>query len=91
MGSTNAKWSERSNPQATPSVKQQAPSQIGVWCGADAVERGAICGKQRKPSVECGVIRDRCNCKVWGPATRDDFNPELSIRDLLTALSNKRG
>jgi hypothetical protein len=66
MASKNAKWSERSNPQATQSVKQQAPSQIGVWCGVDAVERGAICAKQRKPSVERGVIRDRCNLQSVG-------------------------
>jgi glyceraldehyde 3-phosphate dehydrogenase len=30
--------------------------------------------KHRTPSVERGVIRDRCNRKVRGPATRDDLN-----------------
>jgi len=35
------------------------------------VERGAIRAKRRTPSVEHGVIRDRRDRKVRGPATRD--------------------
>lgn len=53
--------------------KGWAPSQIGDQHGADDVERGAIRVKQRMPSVERGVICDRCNRKVRGPATRDVF------------------
>jgi len=34
------------------------------------VERGAIRAKRRTPSVEHGVIRDRRDRKVRGPATR---------------------
>jgi len=51
--------------------KGWAPSQIGDQHGAREVERGAICVKRRMPSVERGVIRDRCNRKARGPATRD--------------------
>ena len=53
--------------------KGWAPSQIGGQHWANEVERGAICVKRGMPSVERGVIRDRCNRKVRGPATRDVF------------------
>jgi len=76
--STSARCRGRSNPQTTRSVKGWAPSQIGDQHRADDVERGAICVKQRMPSVEHGVIRDRCNRKVRGPATRDVLNPGFS-------------
>jgi hypothetical protein len=92
MASTSAKWRKRSNLRVAQSVKQRVPSQIGIWCGADVVERGAIRGKRRKSSIERGVIFDRGDCEVWGLATRDDINPGLSqFGILLTALSDKRG
>jgi len=50
--------------------KGWAPSQIGGQHWANDVECGAICVKRGMPSVERGVIRDRCNRKVRGPATR---------------------
>jgi len=53
--------------------KGWAPSQIGGQHRVDNVERGVICAKRRMPSVERGVIRDRCDRKVRGPATRDVF------------------
>ena len=44
------------------------------------MERGAIRVKQRKPSVEHGVIRDRSDRKVRGPATRDTFDRKVTSR-----------
>jgi len=70
VASTGARCRARSNPQETQSAKCGAPSQIGGLHGADKVERGAICVKQRMPSVEHGAIHDRCDRKVRGPATR---------------------
>jgi len=70
VASTNAECGKQSNLPNSPSVKRWVPSQIGTQCGADEVERRAICGKLSKSSVERGVIRDRCKCKVLGPATR---------------------
>jgi hypothetical protein len=60
VASTGARCRARSNPQETQSAKCGAPSQIGGLHGADKVERGAICVKQRMPSVEHGAIHDRC-------------------------------
>jgi len=77
MASTSAKWRKRSNLRVAQSVKQRVPSQIGIWCGADVVERGAIRGKRRKPSIERGVIFDRRDCEVWGPA---EAQPEKEPR-----------
>jgi hypothetical protein len=44
------------------------------------VERGAIRVKPRTPSVEHGVIRDRRDRKVRGPATRDVFGRKATSR-----------
>jgi hypothetical protein len=53
--------------------KSWEPSQIGDHRRANKAERGAICAKLRTPSVEREVIRERCERKVRGPATRDVF------------------
>jgi len=73
VGSTSAMRSEAEQSVTGAERKGWAPSQIGDQHRVDDVERGAICAKRRKPSVERGVIRDRCNRKVRGPATRDVF------------------
>ena len=80
VASTGARCRARSNPQETQSAKCGAPSQIGGLHGADKVERGAICVKQRMPSVEHGAIHDRCDRKVRGPATRDVFGRKATSR-----------
>jgi len=80
VASTGARCRARSNPQETQSAKCGAPSQIGGLHGADKVERGAICVKQRMPSVEHGAIHDRCDRKVRGPATRDEENEKIKVK-----------
>ena len=44
------------------------------------MKRGAIRVKPRTPSVEHGVIRDRGDRKVRGPATRDVFGRKATSR-----------
>jgi len=70
VSSTGVLRGRRSDPQTAQGVKGWPPSQIGDQRWADDVECGAIHAKPRTPSVEHGAIRDRCNRKVRGPATR---------------------
>jgi hypothetical protein len=87
VSSTGVLRGRRSNPRTAQGAKGWPPSQIGGQRWADDVECGAIHAKPRTPSVEHGVIRDRCNRKVRGPATRD----VIESRILLAPLSDKWG
>jgi hypothetical protein len=71
VSSTGVLRGRRSNPRTAQGAKGWPPSQIGGQRWADDVECGAIHAKPRTPSVEHGVIRDRCTRKARGPATRD--------------------